>query len=217
MGALGETEYRGYTISIEQDKEANNPREWTNFGNIIAWHPRYLLGDTWMNKDFPNRASFSKWLKTQGGKVTVLPVFLYDHSVQCLSTETFVGRAQHAEWDSGEVGFTFITDADARAALGVKRLTKNARKEVVLNLKSALESYSRYIQGRVYRYTITDEDYGGFVDSLGGCEDEPIEGKFNDGESALAAAKELIDGIYAVRGYGPEEVEADAGALAVQE
>ena len=37
-------------------------------------------------------------------KNIILPLNLYDHSMLRMSTGSFLGRAQHAEWDSGQVG-----------------------------------------------------------------------------------------------------------------
>lgn len=39
----------------------------------------------------------------------ILPVYLYDHTVQRISTGSFVGRAVHAEWDSGQVGWIYCS------------------------------------------------------------------------------------------------------------
>lgn len=46
-------------------------------------------------------------------EVAIKPLFLYDHSVQSISTGSFVGRAQHAEWDSGPCGFIYMTKDEA--------------------------------------------------------------------------------------------------------
>lgn len=41
-------------------------------------------------------------------KVAIKPLYLYDHSMQSISTGSFVGRAHQAEWDSGCVGFAYL-------------------------------------------------------------------------------------------------------------
>lgn len=39
-------EYKGYTIKIEYDEDAQNPREWFEpAGTMVCWHSRYNLGD----------------------------------------------------------------------------------------------------------------------------------------------------------------------------
>ena len=55
-----------------------------------------------------------KTLIAEQEDIAILPLFLYDHSVQSISTASFIGRAQHAEWDSGQVGYIY---ADRKAIL----------------------------------------------------------------------------------------------------
>jgi len=38
-------EHAGYTIRIEQDQDAESPREYDNLGTMVCWHSRYKLGD----------------------------------------------------------------------------------------------------------------------------------------------------------------------------
>ena len=42
-------------------------------------------------------------------KYLMLPLYLYDHSGLAMSTESFSGRAPHAEWDSGQVGWIYVS------------------------------------------------------------------------------------------------------------
>ena len=46
-------------------------------------------------------------------KYLMLPLYLYDHSGLAMSTESFSGRAPHAEWDSGQVGWIYVSKEDA--------------------------------------------------------------------------------------------------------
>ena len=45
-------------------------------------------------------------------KYLMLPLYLYDHSGLAMSTESFSGRAPHAEWDSGQVGWIYVSKED---------------------------------------------------------------------------------------------------------
>lgn len=51
------------------------------------------------------------------GQLAILPLFLYDHSMQSIRCESFVGRAHHAEWDSGLVGYIYMTKEQAMKEL----------------------------------------------------------------------------------------------------
>ena len=55
----------------------------------------------------------------ESNKVAILPLWLYDHSGPALSTASFLGRAQHTEWDSGQVGFIYMAKDTAIKELGI--------------------------------------------------------------------------------------------------
>ncbi len=50
-------------------------------------------------------------------KIAILPLYLYDHSGISMSTGSFLGRAVHAEWDSGQVGYIYMDKDRALTAL----------------------------------------------------------------------------------------------------
>ncbi len=50
-------------------------------------------------------------------QLAILPLYLYDHSGLAMSTGSFIGRAHHAEWDSGQVGYVYMTKETAMKEL----------------------------------------------------------------------------------------------------
>lgn len=62
---------------------------------------RYLLGNT------PVSGSQLQDIVKDKGNI-VIPVYTYIHSITAQSTTSWVGRAPHAEWDSGFSGVWFI-------------------------------------------------------------------------------------------------------------
>lgn len=40
-----EEDYKGYTIKIYHDEDAESPRDWDNLGEMVCFHRRYNLGD----------------------------------------------------------------------------------------------------------------------------------------------------------------------------
>ncbi len=48
----------------------------------------------------------------------ILPVCLYDHSIQSVSTRSFMGWAQHADWDSGQIGWIYTTHEQVKNEYG---------------------------------------------------------------------------------------------------
>lgn len=55
----------------------------------------------------------------KSGLVALLPLYLYDHSGLAMSTGSFIGRAPHADWDSGQVGFIYMDKDTAMRELAV--------------------------------------------------------------------------------------------------
>ena len=70
-------------------------------------------------------------------------------------------------WDSGQVGFAFITRETALKEWGGKRLTKAVIDKAEACIRSEVETYDQYLRGDVYGYVIEDED-GDTLDSCWG-------------------------------------------------
>jgi hypothetical protein len=54
---------------------------------------------------------FARWLKIFHGLEARL-LYRYDHSMVAYSVQSFAGRAQHADWDSGPCGFVYFAPED---------------------------------------------------------------------------------------------------------
>lgn len=85
-------------------------------------------------------------------KNLILPLNLYDHSGLSMSVSSFIGRGQHAEWDSGQVGWIYATAED------IHDMYENVSKESVERakelLKSEVETYDYYLQGQCYCFKL---------------------------------------------------------------
>jgi hypothetical protein len=177
--------YNGYKIVIDYDQFPQNPRDDDNLGTLIGWHRNYTIGDG--KEGFSDNDDFQEWLKKQ--KVTILPVNMYEHSGVRYSTEPFYGRAQHAAWDSGQVGWIYVTDEDVRKEYSVQRISKKLRERIKGYLKSEVETYDAYASGMVYEYVISD-GVDDCIDSCSGMYDGENE---YGGAYALKEAKSFID------------------------
>lgn len=140
-----------------------NPRtDQDNLGTICTWHRRYNFTDenactggdlarlTLTIKDHNGNTMFFAGNAYRMDDIVaksgvMLPLYLYDHNVQHLSTESFIGRAPHAEWDSGRVGFIFASKAAIRKWYGVKRITKAIRAKAEAALEAEVEEYDNYL------------------------------------------------------------------------
>lgn len=146
-----------YTIEISQDDLAENPRDWENLGRIICWHHRYNLGD---QHKFTCPSHFEEEAKEL--KHIMLPLFLYDHSGITMNTAGF-----SCQWDSGQVGYVYVSRIKLREEFGYQRLTKKRFTEIRGLLEREIKTYDQFLRGDVYNYSITN-DSGEIIDSCGG-------------------------------------------------
>jgi hypothetical protein len=178
-------EYKGFTIRIIQDQAAESPREDSNLGTLVGWHRRYNIGDEQpretpedymlqMVRDIDEGLaerledeSDSEKLATRVGRFLerqyiILPVYMYEHSGVMLKTSAF-----SCPWDSGQVGFIYVSLASVRKEYSWKVVTKARRQQSETYLSGEVEVYSDYLSGNVYGYVIEDSD-GNAVDSCWG-------------------------------------------------
>ncbi|KMK63938.1 hypothetical protein [Puniceibacterium sp. IMCC21224] len=156
--------HQGHTIKIYHDTDAESPREWSNLGTLICWHRRYRLGDS---HQYDSPEAFLRDLAGVSDqsdlpmdqlraraecKAIILPVFLYDHSGLAMNTIGF-----HCPWDSGQVGFVYVTLSDVRNEFGVKRVTKALREKTEGVLRGEIVDYDAYLGGSVHGYVIEQD------------------------------------------------------------
>lgn len=85
-------------------------------------------------------------------KNLILPLNLYDHSGLSMSVSSFIGRAQHAEWDSGQVGWIYATADRIRAEYG--NCSAESVEKAKALLKSEVETYNYYLSGQCYGFRL---------------------------------------------------------------
>ena len=156
-------EYKGYTIKIESVDYPPNPREdWDNLGHMVCWHRRYDLGD---KHNFDSPEDFQEYIKNN--KCVVLPLFLYDHSGITMSTRSF-----SCPWDSGQVGYIYLTYKEIRKEMArpknkngqlnpdlktIKHITKKDIERAKALLESEVKVYDSYLRGEVFGWVISNE------------------------------------------------------------
>lgn len=147
-----------YRAKIEYDDDPQNPREeWDHACTMVCFHRRYNLGD---KHDFADPESFDEWREEHEDEIAaILPLYLYDHSGITMSTGRF-----SCPWDSGQVGYIYLTK-EAFKECQLKKWT-GCKKHVEIAeriLKSEVEEYDQYISGQVYLFDIFElvEDQDG--------------------------------------------------------
>lgn len=161
-------------LKIIADPDAENPRSWDEPASVMVCdHRRYTLGDESAHalaaedirasRDY--RARWDEELDFGFGPdlyraiqrcsdIVSLPLYLYDHSGITMSTAPF-----SCPWDSGQVGFIYMTKATAlHQFMGGRRLTAQLRERVLGYLRTDVEVYDQYLTGDVWGYVIEDDD-----------------------------------------------------------
>lgn len=172
----------GYTILVGQDEDALDPRSDDNLGIMVCFHHRLILGD---RHDFHNPKEFMDSAEYKKPGTIVLPLYLYNHGLLSISTESFIGRAHHAEWDSGKVGFIYTTAKKIREWYGITRATKGHLERAREMLILEVEYYDKYLRGDFSEYVVRDPDQN-ILDS--GC-------GYESDEEANRAAMEFLEGL----------------------
>ena len=173
-------EYKGHTIHILPDSDPPHPRKDQNNLAVFAFfHTRYDLGDKpeglrmeycngWTEMEAHIRKTFKP--------VYLTSVYMYDHSGLALSTEPF-----SCPWDSGQIGFAYITRESWKARYGTNRITAQHREKFPAHIRGELKDYETYLNNDYVGWRI-DED----GDSCWGYSRE---------EDAIADAKGSIDNL----------------------
>jgi hypothetical protein len=165
-----------FELKIKQDTDPLNPRtDWDNTGTMVCFHKRYELGDKtdYRTEDYDSWDELKEGIIKNEGEVVILPLYLYDHSGITISTSPFDCR-----WDSGQVGFIFVSK---------HKIKKEGIDETKVEeyLKGEVKMYDQYLTGEVYGFTIYEietcslgHEHKTFVEGYGGffgedeCESE---------------------------------------------
>lgn len=169
---------KGEVLKIIQDVDSESPREWDNLGTMSCFHNRYNLGDS---DPIVSSDDYNSWdemkealIKKHNAKI-VLPLYLYDHSGITISTSPFSCR-----WDSGQVGFIWISAEKIRKEYSVKRISKKLLEKVETYLKSEVKTYDQYLIGDVYGFQLYDKDENLLDSCWGFYGDDPTENEMTD-------------------------------------
>lgn len=168
---MDDIEHAGMTITIEQEQDMESPREWGRLGKMVCFHRRHNLGDKheYDSDDYSGWSSLRDAIEKDEDVALILPLFLYDHSGLRMKVGSFQGLLPqgHAEFDSGQVGFIYVTKDALRKECNVKRIAKKTLEHARQVLESEVSAYDQFLSGDVWVYDVKDEN-GDVIDSLGG-------------------------------------------------
>lgn len=141
-----------YKIKVLQDIDPESPRtSMDNLGTMVCFHGRYDLGDkhNYRHKDYAGWNDMKKAIIKNENAGVILPLYLYDHSSISMNTTGF-----QCPWDSGQVGFVFISKEKMLKEYGGKICTKQLKERVKSYLEGEVETYDQFLTGDVHGYEI---------------------------------------------------------------
>jgi hypothetical protein len=120
---------------------------------MVCFHGRYDLGDehNYKSGDYNGWDEMEKNIIKNENVGVILPLYLYDHSGITISTSPF-----SCNWDSGQIGFIFISKEKMLKEYGGKIVTQTLKDKVEGYLKSEVETYDQYLTGDVYGYRVSE-------------------------------------------------------------
>jgi hypothetical protein len=161
-------ECHGNKIEIGYDCNPINPREdWDSAVVFAFFHRNYKNESDIDTNDFSSLDEIREYIESRNGLNAIcLPVYLYSHSGDTINTTGF-----SCPWDSGQLGFAYITKEMAREWWGWKNITQKRKEQLYEAIKGEVEVYDKYIKGEVYYHEVYDNE-GNLIDSCHGFFDK---------------------------------------------
>ena len=156
------SENERYKLEIFDDLDPTNPREFDNLGIMVCFHSRCILGDETdlKSSDFSSWEELESYLYKEEDALIAIPVFMYDHSGLWINTTGF-----SCPWDSGQIGYIYISKEKVRREYSCKRITKKLKNMMREILCSEVDLYNDYLCGNVYGFTLTGKENAEEIDS----------------------------------------------------
>ena len=102
-----------------------------------------------------------KQIKKDHDIAVILPLYLYDHSGITISTEPF-----SCNWDSGQIGWAFVSKETVRKELDYKRIPKRSLEWTECVLKHEVQTYDQFLTGDTYGFELVEKS------TCESCEDD---------------------------------------------
>ena len=162
-----------YTLTVEQDRCPESPREWDNLCTMVCWHRHCSLGDKhtfdsayelmqhlyldvtckhWIDDhDSDDWHDVYKELQ-ETDLILIKQLNVYEHSGMTISTSN--GYPYNDRWDSYPVGFVYVTKKTIfLECAGVTE--ENWKERADKYLEGEVETYDQYLRGDVYGFNLT--------------------------------------------------------------
>lgn len=139
-----------YRVRLEHDQDCEDPRVNNDAIEIVTPRLRFwsvrtkdaLLQEAFERLSGYGPEKFVRYAKIFHG-ITLYAVYMYEHSGVALSATSFLGRAQHAEWDSGQIGYAYVPP---------EKRWEGIDEEAAV--KSVIEELGQWMNGESYGYIV---------------------------------------------------------------
>ena len=157
--------HKNFKIKVSQDEDVENPRHEGNVAVIACFNKRERYGDQEHGFDASDYGSWDEMkdaIVKQEDVAAILPVYMYDHSGVTIRTIPF-----ECKWDSGQIGFAWITRSQAKTVFNRKNMSKKLLADLNKIIVNEVQTYDDFLTGSVYVVEIENPD-GEVVDACGG-------------------------------------------------
>lgn len=212
----------GMALEVTQEIDPVDPREWDNLGEMVCWHPRYLLGDKQIGKQhevdeilldiLDEKSGFSEIHREnisyyadssvllravlKHTRTALLPLYLYDHSGISMSTGSRLFRMMDgAGWDWNMTGIIYATEKSIKKEFGVTEITEEVREKAKDQLREEVHTYDLYLRGEVYAFRLYNAETDEDIDSCGGFMGDSIKDLKADIERTLPDEYKYLTGL----------------------
>lgn len=171
-------EHVGIPVVIYYDPEPTNPRtDWDHAATMVCWHRRSNLGDEQVRNGVLD--SIEELIQdTVPTGAFVQPLWLYEHSGMTMTTNNN-GNPFSCPWDSGQVGFIYISRDDVRKHMNRPRNYPIVKLAVdAANIMNGeVKEYDYYLRGECYGFRVAEgtkdeESVWGFLGDIEFCKSE---------------------------------------------
>jgi len=147
----------GHKLEIHSDDCPESPRNDCNLGTMVCFHKRHILGDKdhGINQnDFGSWDEVKKWICHENPGCIILPLFLYDHSGLTMKVGSFQGLLpqMHAEYDSGQIGFIFISREKINEEFG--KHGERTDEQIAEYLTNEVAIYTQWLHGDIWGFQL---------------------------------------------------------------
>ena len=149
MEHINEVQIGNYILRTYYDESPSDPREDSNLTKMVCF-PKHLGDDHDINfHDYDSWDEMEKKITGDEDPLIIKPLYIYEHGAITIRTSSFNDR-----WDSRQLGFVYVRKQDVRDDFFIKRCGQAIKERVDVLLEGEVDTYDKYLQGRVYGYRV---------------------------------------------------------------